>query len=206
MCSACDLKIDLEIDHAVARLVANGVFDGTSGCPYRVMVVRIIVALVCGTVGTREAYEHDSLRIKQLKAALKHIDGIWGTLARERWEFERLSGQDPYLDCFEVIKDAEYKLIEVLSLFEKRHAETERTLPGPYGRGAKGLEELQDIVQSIVFGWKKLTGAFPGKTNVQFHELLRAAAITVFGTIDDEDEPNWEWHTRSAVNRLKAMP
>src|SRR5262245_13147476 len=36
MCSVCNLKIDLEIDRAVARLVANGTFDGTSGCPYRV--------------------------------------------------------------------------------------------------------------------------------------------------------------------------
>jgi hypothetical protein len=126
-------------------------------------------------------------------------------VGRERcWEFERLSGQDRYFDCFNDIKDAEYKLIEVLRFFEERHAELERTQPHPYGRGARGLEELQDIVHSIAFGWKMLTGAFPAKSNVDFHELLRAAATTVFGVIDDDDEPNWEWHTRSAVSRLKA--
>jgi hypothetical protein len=202
MCSACDQTVDLEIDHAVARLVANGTFDGTSSCPYRVMISSVINAIMLGDVTSREAHDHDSLRIKELRAALKHIAGIWGTLARERWEFERLSGQDPFFDCFNDIKDAEYKLIGALRFFEERHTQEERTLPRPYGRGAKGLEELQDIVRSIAFGWKMLTGAFPGKSNVQFHELLRAVATTVFGAIDDE--PNWEWHTRSAVSRLKA--
>src|SRR6266702_913108 len=154
MCSACDFKIDLEIDHAVARLAANGTFDGGSSCPYRVMISRVIVGIMFGDVGSREEHEHDGFRIKELKAALKHIAGIWGTMARERWEFERLSGQDPYFDCFNDIKDVEYKLIAVLRFFEKRHAEVKRTLPRPYGRGARGLEELQDIVQSIAFGWK----------------------------------------------------
>jgi hypothetical protein len=203
MCSVCNLKIDLEIDRAVARLVANGTFDGTSGCPYGVMISGVIGGIISGDVANRGEHEHDSFRIKELKAALKHIAGIWGTLARERWEFERLSGQDPYFDCFNDIKDAEYKLIAVLRFFEERHAEVARTSPRPYGRGARGLEELQDIVRSIAFGWKTLTGALPGKSNVQFHELLRAAATTVFGAIDD-DEPNWEWHTRSAVSRLKC--
>jgi hypothetical protein len=49
-----------------------------------------------------------------------------------------------------------------------------------------------------------LTGVLPGKRNAHFHDLLRAAAITVFGEMADNDEPNWEWQTKTAVDRLKA--
>jgi hypothetical protein len=158
---------------------------------------------MAGKVASREAHDHDSFRIKELKAALKHIAGIWGSMPRERWEFERLAEEDPYFAWFNDIKDAEYKLIGALRFFENRHADLERTSPRPSERGAKGLEELQDIVSSIAFGWKMLTGALPRKRNAQFHELLHAAATTVFGEMDD-DEPSWEWQTRLAVDRLKA--
>ena len=74
-------------------------------------------------------------------------------LSREiAWEFERLGEEEPFFHCYNHIKDAQYKLEAAL-----RMSAEERTLPHRQRAGARGLEELQDIVRSVAFGWKELT-------------------------------------------------
>jgi len=220
-CSACPLKFELEIDRAVAQLISKNIFTIRDkipltpypvvnkhlikyACPYHVVSEYLFTAINFGSVASQESHEHDGMMIAELKTALNHIKHMWRTINPDTMsEFSDVDPRDSYFASFKDIRLAEYKLANALSVFEERYAEQSPELPAKTGRGPRGLKELQDIAVCTARLWKKFTGRFPGKNNVQFHDLLRAATITVFGMTDEE--PNWEWATRSAVQRLKGQ-
>jgi hypothetical protein len=207
-CSACSINIDLELDHAIAQLIREGVIAAPANCPYLLFTRALGFALVVGP-GTQEtARESERTRIIELKTALKHVDRALKTVAPNREDIRSLEGvegedEELFVRLADVVR-AETLIQNAVKFFienAKRTCgeETDLTKPARPRRGRPGALDIQGIVPYCDNAWKELIGKKPGKNNVNFHGLLCAAAETVLGPLDPE--PDWEHHIVAARQR-----
>ena len=67
-------------------------------------------------------------------------------------------------------------------------------------RGRAGALPVQAVARALATAWRVLTGRLPAKDNEKFHDLLLAAAATIYG--HPENEPNLESVTRVVAERI----
>jgi hypothetical protein len=184
----------------VSQFIAKGIFSAATKCPYLVAARSLIRAIMLGPEVMRAGRENQKTRIDELKKALRHIDRAIGTLARDRRDMKALSDQDPVFQYWADVINAEQSITNAVHCFIEEY---EKLKPDRVSfRGRKGMLALQGIAQNMVLAWEELTGTLPGKNNTHFHDFLHASATTVFGPL--ESEPDWEWVTRSARDRIKG--
>ena len=210
-CSACSINIDLQLDHAVAQLIREGVIAAPANCPYLLFTRALGFALLVGPGAEETRRESERTRIIELKTALQHVDRALKTLVPDRWEIRSLGGdEDEDEELFVRLADvvrAETLIDKVVKFFienAKRTCgeETDLTKPARPRRGRPGALDVQGIVSCCDDAWKELIGKQPGKNNVNFHDLLRAAAETVLGPLDAE--PDWEHQIVAARQRQRG--
>jgi hypothetical protein len=207
-CTACTVKTDLEIDHAVAKLISDGAIVSCTQCPYLVFAHALISALWLGPEAEETATESERVRIIELNTALRHIDRALKTLSPGREEMEYLAAREGeelfarLADVFRaqtLVANAEKFLVEN---FKRNHGDNVDPMKQPpVRRGRRPALAILSIVAPCADAWTKSIGKRPGKNNMRFHALLRGAAITVLGRLDRE--PDWEGQIVSA-RRHKA--
>jgi hypothetical protein len=205
-CTACTVKTNLEIDHAVAKLISDGTIVSSTQCPYLVFTHALVFALWIGPEAEETGTESDRVKIIELNTALRHIDRALKTLAPGREEMEYLAAREDeelfarLADVFRaqtLIANAEKFLVEN---FKRNHGDNVDPMKRPpVRRGRRPALAILSIVAPCADAWTKLIGKRPGKNNVRFHALLRGAAITVLGRLDRE--PDWEGQIVSARQR-----
>lgn|SRR5262249_3977551 len=206
-CSACSIKIDLELDHAVAQLIREGVIAAPANCPYLLFTRALVIALLAGPGGEETRRESERTRIIELKTALKHVDRALKTLAPDREDIRGLAEEEDADELFVRLADVvrAETLIQNAVKFLIENAkrtygeETDLTKPAHPRRGRPGALDIRGIVSACDHEWKELIGKKPGKNNVNFHGLLCAAAETVLGPLDPE--PDWEHQIVAARRR-----
>jgi hypothetical protein len=205
-CSACSINIDLELDHAIAQLIREGVIAAPANCPYLLFKRALGFALLTGPGAEETHRESERTRIIELKTALKHVDRALKTLAPDRQDLRGLEEQDVdelFVRLADVLRAETLIQNAVKFLIEnaKRNygEETDLTKPARPRRGRPGALDIQGIVSACDYAWKELIGKKPGKNNVNFHGLLCAAAETVLGPLDPE--PDWEHQIVAARQR-----
>jgi hypothetical protein len=90
-CSTCPVDIELEIDHAVARLISDKVIQSSKKCPYLVFTAALIAVLWFGSEAEETAKQSERIRIKELNSALEHINRALKTLSPDREGIEYLA-------------------------------------------------------------------------------------------------------------------
>jgi len=205
-CSACSINIDLELDHAVAKLIREEVIAAPANCPHLLFTRALGFALLLGPGAQETHRESERTRIIELNTALKHVDHALKTLAPDRRDIKRLAEEEDADELFVRLEDvvrAETLIqnaVKFLIENAKSHGEqTDLTKPARPRRGRPGALDVQGVVHYCDNAWKELIGKKPGKNNVTFHGLLQAAAETVLGPLDPE--PDWEHQIVAARKR-----
>src|SRR6516165_3180782 len=182
-CAACSINIDLELDHAVAQLIREGVIAAPANCPYLLFTRALAFALLAGPGAEETRRESERTRIIELKTALKHVDRALMTLAPDREDIRRLAEEEDADELFVRLEDvvrAETLIQNAVKFLienaKRTHGEeTDLTKPARPRRGRPGALDIQGIVGSCDNAWQELIGKKPGKNNVNFHGLLCAA-------------------------------
>jgi hypothetical protein len=206
-CSACSINIDLQLDHAVAELIREGVIAAPANCPYLLFTRALGFALLAGPGAEETRRESERTRIIELNTALKHVDRALKTLVADREDIKGRAEEEDADELFVRLKDvvSAETLIQNAVKFLIENAkrtygeETDLTKPGRPRRGRPGALDIQGIVHYCDNAWKELIGKQPGKNNVNFHSLLCAAAETVLGPL--KPEPDWEHQIVAARRR-----
>jgi hypothetical protein len=208
-CSACSVKTDLEIDHSVARLISDRTIAGSTQCPYLAFSQALMLALLLGPEAMETAKQSERVRITELNIALEHIRRALKTLAGSREDMDYLAEREDeeLFGCLDAVFGAETiiaKAVEFLTEnFERNHGHKfDPRMPEPAKRGRRPDLAIRSVVRPCIRAWRTLTGTEPGKNNVRFHGVLRAAAVTILGRLDRE--PDWEGQI-VAVRSEKAV-
>jgi hypothetical protein len=134
----------------------------------------------------------------ELKQALRHVRAVLRACGLSRENIAALShNNNPWNAALYAVLLAEQQVGIALQLFEAQTSETSRSSP----RGRTGALHNQALARALARAWQVLTGRLPAKDNVKFHELLLAAATTIFGPASKE--PNWESATKRAVEQIR---
>jgi hypothetical protein len=207
-CSACSINIVLQLDHAVAELIREGVIAVPANCPYLLFTRALGFALLAGPGAEETRRESERTRIIELKTALKHVDRALKTLVPDREDIRSLGGDEEedeelFVRLADVVRAETLIQNAVKFLIENAKRtygeETDLTKPARPRRGRPGALDVQGIVSYCDDAWKELIGKQPGKNNVNFHTLLCAASETVLGPLDPE--PDWEHQIVAARQR-----
>jgi hypothetical protein len=196
----CKAKPQFPFDETVEQLIAEGIFDGTRFCPHREVNLALIRALLLGPGAELTSREAERTRLAELEKALTHIDRFFRTFGRDRTDLRSLREEGPYFAHIADVAWAESYISDALQYLKTEYAQAEKNRKAPPSGGRRGNQELQGIAGSMAQAWERLTGQLPGKNNVNFHDLLLAAATTVLGPLNVD----WEWYTRAGVRLAKG--
>jgi hypothetical protein len=134
----------------------------------------------------------------ELKGARKRIRTIlYAAPTREHIaEIASCNGGDRWQALYAVVV-AERALNKALALFQSPVAGGTGRSP----RGRTGALHTQAVAHAMALAWRQLTGRLPAKDNFRFHELVRAAIVSIFG--HSVKKPNFESATKTAVDRIR---
>src|SRR6516165_4494491 len=104
-CSACSINIDLQLDHAVAELIREGVIAAPANCPYLLFTRALGFALLAGPGAEETRRESERTRIIELNTALKHVDRALKTLVADREDIKGRAEEEDADELFVRLKD-----------------------------------------------------------------------------------------------------
>jgi hypothetical protein len=177
-----------------------GAFKRPGICPFRVIVSHLIAGITLGPEASR-ARRSGGRRVDpvvEIKEARKRIRSILRA-APGGDNIEAIAscnGGDRWQALYAVMV-AERALDKALALFQSQIPVRTSHLP----RGRVGALHYQAVARAMAVAWRRLTGRLPGKANSNFHELVFAAIVSIFGYPDVE--PNLESATQTAVDRIR---
>jgi hypothetical protein len=197
-CSACTWPVNNELDQAVAHLINTAIYQRAGGCPYRIIASHLLAGLSLGPEAFRArgvGRRRIDPRVK-LRQARFHVRAVLGVCGLSREDIAALSPKgNRWYAALSAVLLAEGAIDDALQLFELQTQA--RSSP----RGRTGALHYQALTRALARAWRVLTGRLPAKNNVKFHELLRAAATTIFGP--PSQEPDWESLTKGAVEHIR---
>jgi hypothetical protein len=200
-CSGCTAPQELEINQEITRLIDLEVVRRPGVCPYRVVASHLVAGLTFGpeVSRARRAGQFRVDPVAGIKGAGKRIREILGAthLSRDDIEMIAISNAGDRWQALSAVVAADRALEQALALFQAQiPAKTSRS-----PRGRTGKLHNQAVARAMALAWRQLTGRLPAKENTRFHRLLLAAIASVFG--QPLHEPNLEWATKIAVDRIK---
>jgi hypothetical protein len=198
-CSACTWrKAKFQIDHAVARLIADNTFAVSAVCPYRVFTENLLLALMMGPEATAALHDQNQRTVGELEIAVKHLRMAIRPYEELKWVTMWMAKK--HLSIMLEVIDAEQRIAEAINFFRSRYLNDAE----PKSKRGRGKElGRQSIVQGCAEAWEQLTGLRPRKANTKFHDVLAAASVTVFK--HRGDVKGWEWQIKRLEERHKKV-
>jgi len=200
-CSVCTVRQEFEFDLEISQLINDGLFKRAKACPFRVISSHLVAGLSFGpeALRARSSGRERVDPVAEVKIALQHIRKVLGVCGLSRDELRGLRNCEGRWKALSELASGERALEASLESFGLSGASKDihRT-----PRGRTGALHIQGVANALVRAWRHLTGRFPAKDNVRFHDLLSAAVVTIFGHAPRE--PNWESATRTAVKHMEA--
>ncbi len=198
-CSECTAPREFDLDRAIGQLIDVGMFKRAPACPYRVITSHLAAGLILGPEAFRaKTSGRDRVNPSiEINKALKHIAAVIRASGLSRDDIGALSVKGSRWKGLWRLVSAELALKDALESFAQLQVPEIRRSP----RGKRGSLQIQAVTRALASAWRILTGRFPAKDNVRFHDLLSAAVASLFG--HSIRVPNWEAATRTALQRMK---